>query len=316
MNLVSSSLNNHVSVATIYDLESELLKIPGWNRKKAMFSWIPEIILKRMSVILKNIHLNESYFAVILDIGTFHKRVFPYLLFNVVEKAVYLFDVWEPIYPEIRRILEKYNFNLIFISAQNSAEYFAGILNNKKVFWIPEGITSEHYYYEDFEKKTIDVMQMGRKFNLYHDRLLNYCKLSDLNYLYEKEIGKVIFKSRQLFIEALAKTKISVCFPSSVTHPERSGGVSTITQRYLQSMISKCIIVGESPSEMKEIFSYDPVIKADLKFPGEQIRDILNNYKDYIPLLQRNYDEVNQNHHWRNRAQRIAEIIEINKGKS
>ena len=157
-------------------------------------------------------------------------------------------------------------------------------------------------------------MQMGRKFHLYHDKLVDYCKSYNLTYLYEKEVGKVMFESQKLFSDALAKTKISVCFPSSITHPERSGKVSTITQRYFQSMVSKCIIVGEPPSEMKDIFSYDPVIKADLKYPCEQIKDILKNYKDYIPLLQRNYNEVMNNHHWQNRAQKIAQIIDSNRG--
>jgi hypothetical protein len=64
---------------------------------------------------------------------------------------------------------------------------------------------------------------------------------------------------------------------------------------------------------MKELFSYDPVIKADLKYPGEQITDILKNYDDYKPLLERNYNEVLLNHHWRNRANSIAELIKSHK---
>src|ERR1035437_10145803 len=313
MYLVTSGSKNHVSVITINNLENELLKLPGWKKKNTIFSWVPEVMLEKMGSILKNIYVKNTFMAVIMDIAAFHKRVFPYLTFNSTGKAIYLFDAWEALYPEIQELLIEYNFNLIFISAKKTAEHFSSVLDNKKVFWIPEGITTEHFTFADYENKTIEVLQMGRKYQLYHDNIVDYCKMFNLNYLYEEIPGELIFKSQELFTDALAKTKISVCFPSSTTHPERSGTVSTITQRYFQSMISKCIIVGESPGEMKELFSYDPVIKADLKYPGEQIMDILNNYEAYKPLLERNYNEVRLNHHWRNRAISIAEIIESHK---
>jgi hypothetical protein len=313
MYLVTSGLKNHVSVMTINDLENELLKFPGWEKKNAIFTWAPEVLLKKISRLIKKIKVKNSFFAVIMDIAVFHRRVFPFLTINSFGKAIYLFDAWEPLYLEIHELLVEYNFDLIFISAKKTAEYFSKVLNDKKVFWIPEGITTEHYYFENYEDKTIEILQMGRKYQLYHDNLVGYCEANNLNYLYEKKPGELIFNSQESFSEALAKTKISICFPSSITHPERSGTVSTVTQRYYQSMISKCIIVGESPSEMKELFSYDAVIKADLKYPGEQIRDILKNYEDYKSLLERNYNEVLLNHHWRNRAKSIAEIIKSHK---
>jgi hypothetical protein len=313
MYLVTSGLMNHVSVITINDLENELLKLPGWKKKSTAFEWVPEGFLDKIAGLLRNIKIKNTFFAVIMDTNVFHKRTFPYLAFDSVDKAIYLFDAWEPIYPKIQELLTEYNFNLIFISAKRTAEHFSSVLNNKKVFWVPEGITTEHYKFAEYKDKTIDVFQMGRKYLKFHDNIVEYCKLHEINYLYEREKGELIFKTQELFTDALGKSKISICFPSSTTHPERSGTVSTITQRYFQSMISKCIIVGEAPSEMKELFSYEPVIKADLKFPGEQLKDILNNYEDYKPLIERNYNEVCQNHHWRNRAQSIAEIIESNK---
>jgi len=309
MYLVSSALKNHVSVMTINDFEDELLKLPGWKKKNVAFSWVPEVILKRISRLLKNIKVKDTFFAVIMDTAVFHRRVFPYLTSNSTGKAIYLFDAWEPLYPKIQELLVEYKFDLIFISAKKTAEHFSSVLKNKKVFWTPEGIKVERYYFEDYSNKTIEILQIGRKYQVYHDNLVGFCEANNLNYLYEKRPGKLIFNSQESFSEALAKTKISICFPSSTTHPERSGTVSTVTQRYYQSMISKCIIVGESPSEMKELFSYDPVIKADLKYPGEQIRDILNNYEDYKPLLESNYKEVCLNHQWSNRAKSINELI-------
>ena len=72
--------------------------------------------------------MQSTFFAVIMDIAAFHKRVFPYLTFNSNGKAIYMFDAWEPLYLEIQELLIEYNFNLIFISAKNSGIFLSSVL--------------------------------------------------------------------------------------------------------------------------------------------------------------------------------------------
>jgi hypothetical protein len=69
----------------------------------------------------------------------------------------------------------------------------------------------------------------------------------------------------------LANSKISICVPSDITHPERTGNISTITNRYLQSMASKCLILGKLPHDMLHLFDYNHIIEIDEENPVLQI---------------------------------------------
>jgi hypothetical protein len=108
----------------------------------------------------------------------------------------------------------------------------------------------------------------------------------------------------------LARAKVSICFPSSVTHPERSEAISTMTLRYLQSMASKCLVVGSMPYDMKKLFDYPAVIEADPDRPDEQLVEILRHFDDYIPLIERNHEAVVNGHQWANRMQTIRQHIQ------
>jgi hypothetical protein len=77
-----------------------------------------------------------------------------------------------------------------------------------------------------------------------------------------------------------------------MTHPDRAGDVSTVTQRYFQSFAAGCVVVGASPPELLTLFGYDPVVKADLGDPVPQVAEILSNPAKYTPLVERNLKEV------------------------
>ena len=60
--------------------------------------------------------------------------------------------------------------------------------------------------------------------------------------------GGSFSRRRDAFIDGLARSRVSICVPSSVTHPERAGDIETMTIRYLQSMVSKCVVLGRAPA--------------------------------------------------------------------
>ena len=82
-----------------------------------------------------------------------------------------------------------------------------------------------------------------------------------------------------------------------------------MTVRYLQSMVSKCVVLGHAPSEMVELFGYNPVVEIDTLNPAAQVLDILSHYEDYLPLVERNFDVVTRGHTWRNRWQQMAAVL-------
>ena len=122
----------------------------------------------------------------------------------------------------------------------------------------------------------------------------------------EQTPGQIVFPDRPAFVAGLARARISICFPSNITHPERAGDVSTLTLRYLQSLASKCLVVGSAPEEMLRLFGYNPVIQADLQDPAGQLLSILENYDDFAELIEQNYRKVVAEHTWQQRWEQIA----------
>lgn len=248
---------------------------------------------------------NEITFSMLMGVGDFRFFLGSYKTHKI--NAVYLFDAWPIHYDYIKFACNSLNIKYLFCSSIIAAENLQKILKHTKVIWQPEAIDASSYKNKDYAHRTIDVLQFGRKYEKIQDRLKQHLKELSIDYVYQKD--KLIFSTRRDFIEGLASSKISLCFPRSITNPEIAHGQETMTVRYLQSMASKTLVVGKCPEEMKLLFSYNPVIELDLSNPGEHIRYLLNNYQDYLPLIEKNYQEVINNHQWTNRWNEILKVL-------
>lgn len=310
----------HVSLDTVKEFEKNILKDPHANEAVSYRRLVTKItfhawrqlqkyginLLNFTKVFQNNLSSNNSYFAVLM--GPDYIKCMPYFFFSD-EKNIYMFDAWPQNHNAIINFLNYFRVNNAFFSSSQVIEELRGKLKSTKCYWIPEGIDPADYRFYPYEKKDIDVLSIGRKFDKYHEQIINGLEKENKKYFYEKIQGEIVFPTREEFIDGLGRTKISICFPSSITHPERSGNIQTMTIRYLQSMASKCLIVGQAPEEMIKLFGYNPGIEADEQNPAKQLCSILTNYNDYLPLIEKNYSEVLEKHNWQKRWQQISETI-------
>lgn len=248
----------------------------------------------------------RDYFAVLMGLEV--NKVLPYFLFPG-RKSIYLFDAWPNTHDKIRELVKYWEINYVFLSSSQATKQLSSTINDCNYSWIPEGINPELYKYYSTEDKDIDVVQLGRKYEAHHELIQKPLEKERKVYLYEKIKGEIIFLSREGFIDGLARAKISICVPSSITHPVRAGGIETMTTRYLQSMVSKCLVLGHAPQEMIHLFGYNPVIEIDMHDPVKQIFFILEHFKDYIPLVEKNYKTVIEHHTWRHRWECISKVL-------
>ncbi|MDR1562143.1 MAG: hypothetical protein LBS54_03515 [Dysgonamonadaceae bacterium] len=259
-------------------------------------------ILTRLFV-LDSSDREDTYFSVLM--GQDFIKLYPYVFLNRKKRYVYFFDAWTGDQSNFVDFIRRCRIDKVFVSSSQAASDLNKELGRPITTWIPEGIDVSVYRQAPYDQKDIDVIQIGRKYDKYHEQILPFLSGSNKVYLYEKTKGAVIFPDREEFINGLARVKISVCVPSNITHPERSGNIETMTNRYLQSMASKCLIVGHAPEEMIFLFGYNPVVEIDYDAPVGQLDTILNNYTDYIPLIEKNYDMVMKYHTWQQRWELI-----------
>ncbi len=325
MRLITNPVvNGHVSLDTIDEFEKIILTdelvepVKPFPRLMVDLLYVIYLMLSKLGISIvkatkpkfRSNPLNDKshLFSVIfcLDI----RKIYAYTLLTSHNRSVYLFDGWPSNHDKILDLFKYLKLDHLFVSASQSAMILGSKLGVDKVHWIPEGINLEEYKQYASEDKMIDVLALGRKYDLYHETIVDHLRKSKKTYLYEKVKGQVVFPSRAEFIEGIARSKISICVPCNITHPERSGILEHMTNRYLQSMVSKCLVVGHAPKEMIDLFGYNPVVEIDMNNPAQQLESILANYSDYIPLIEKNYEQVLKNHTWRNRWDQIKEILQ------
>ncbi len=305
---IKNIAHHHVSMEDIDDFESSVVDmsdLPVYYESKYIRKLIRPFIASLLNMITPK--FLPSVFCISMG-PTGVNRGFPFM-FLALNNVLYLFDAWPDKYDLVSKIIRAYNIRLLFVSSKTSRDRLAVLLSDTDVRWCPEGCKPEIYKPYDFSAKDLDLIQIGRKYDRWHNMVVEEFGRKNISYLYEKVKGEIIFRTRAEFIDGLGRSKISVCFPKSVTNVKESGGISTMTTRYLQSMASKCLIVGMIPEEMKELFGYDPVIQADMTDPVGQICDILKNYSDYEQLIEKNYSECILKHSWKSRWESVYNII-------
>jgi hypothetical protein len=314
INLITHSPGKYrVSLDTVREFENAILSDPRVTRARvppsrsySLFRKIDDRLNLIPSRLLVKAH-RENHFVVLM--GDNFRPCLPYFYYRG-EKSVYMFDVWPESHDSIREFVDAWGVDHFFVSSSQAAERLSRTGNRCRFHWIPEGIDAGIYKQYPYAAKNIDVLQFGRKHDLYHDLILGSLKERRKVYLYENIKGQIILPRREEFIDGLARTKISICFPSSATHPERSGDIETMTNRYLQSMVSKCLIVGHAPDEMIKLFGYNPVVEVDWNDAISQLEAILDTFDDYIPLIEKNYSKVHE-HTWSRRWEEIARLISL-----
>lgn len=305
--LVKTNFNHHVSMDLYYEFEARIINNPNWeiiNGVGSIQARVLRQLLKFIPPVLLPIKQHKNYVV----IGYQKEKFFPFFYFKADLKVLWMYDAWEPLFDEIEKTIRAYKINLVFTASKQSADYFNTLnIPNFQSHWIPEGIDVDQYQFIPYQERTTDVLQLGRKWNEYHEKIKTIEK--DIVYQYEKKAGEIIFPTREDFLFGLANSKISICVPSDITHPERTGKISTITNRYLQSMASKCLLLGKIPHDMVHLFDYSPIIEIDDNNPVAQIKAILSNFDTYIPLIEKNYETIKSFHNWGNRVTQIENFI-------
>src|SRR5439155_24460801 len=127
-----------------------------------------------------------------------------------------------------------------FFAASQSAESFRLRMPEMAAVWVPSATEPADFPGETpLTARRIDVLELGRRFEAYHERITAPLAAAGRVHLYEQRKGQIVFPTRQKFVRGITDSKISVCYPSSVTHPQRSGNVETVTPRYFESIASR-----------------------------------------------------------------------------
>jgi hypothetical protein len=185
-----------------------------------------------------------------------------------------------------------------------------------KAYWIPEGIDLKSFNKgADLKERHIDLYEMGRQMlnlHVFLVQLFNDDKIKGYyRNLYNKDgsLSRLAFETTEEMQKTLSDIKIVVSFPQCDTHPQIAGNLETLTQRYWEAMLCRCLIIGRAPQELIDLIGYDPVVNIDWNSPSMQIEEILKNIDDYQLLVDKNYNSAIKFASWEMRIREIRKIL-------
>jgi len=249
---------------------------------------------------------DTAYFVPIMLLS--EARLFPKCYF--AETIVYAFDCWPALYGRWENFFRRHRMRLAFFSARQSAEHFQKALPAMESIWLPEAVEASTYDgHKPIENRSIDVLELGRRSDAYHDKIVAPLANSGRVHRFQSAPGEIIFPTAEALVAGFGDAKISICFPSSMTHPQRSGHVETATHRYFESFASGCIIIGHAPKELVDLFGYNPVIEADMNDAIGQLDSILSNPAAHADLIARNRQRLMEVGTWDARVTTLLELL-------
>ena len=218
-------------------------------------------------------------------------RLFPASYLH--ECIPYTMDVWPWSYARWEGFIRRNRIRTWFITARRSAQIFKEKFPDRNILWLPEAVDPAEYRHDiPLDQRTIHVLELGRRWEDYHAKIEDSLKSRGQTHLYQQAEGKIIFPTRDALIDGFVNSIVSVCFPQSLTHPQRAGDVETVTLRYFETMACKCVPVGRAPQELIDIFGFNPMIEVDLDHAADQVQEILANPAKYQPMVDRNYQRL------------------------
>lgn len=236
-----------------------------------------------------------------------------YLSYHIIPM---LWDTWPKEQDWLFKDLRRLRCPLVLVSSRQMAIRIERELNIKSL-WVPEGIDIRGFNKgNDLSTRPTDVFELGRQHHQYHIALetaltKNFIKSWKGN-VYGKDgsLHKLACANTEELKETLALSKIVVCFPKIDTAPySESGNIETLTQRYWEAMLSRCLIVGRAPAELTDLLGYYPVVDVDWNNPTEQLRNILSNISDYQWLVDKNLEAAKRLAPWDSRMNEIKTFI-------
>lgn len=224
-----------------------------------------------------------------------------------------LWDCWPAKWEQLEHDLRLMQCRLCFITASDVVGEMSKRLPNIKFVYVPEGVDVNDYQEgSSLCNRPVDVYELGARHNYYHKKLIDSGIGERYKLVFSSKPSKglsVLYDNWYTFTSKIPDAKIVISFPLSMRNPYDDGNVDTLTIRYWEAMLSRCVIVGHCPQELANLIGYNPVIEADFFNTGVQLCEILENIEKYQELVNRNRQTALEFSPWINRMEIIRSNI-------
>jgi hypothetical protein len=215
-----------------------------------------------------------------------------------------IWDCWPRYLDDVVSWIRKHKVKSAVFTASQTAELTKKLLPNLNVLVITEGIDSAPYHPgENLIDRDIDLLEYGRvERNFFREYIdgLKHVNAKNSN-------GRM--STWDKLIKTISQSKVCVALPRCDVDKEFTGGIETLTQRFWEGMLSRCVLLGRAPKELIDLIGYNPVINLDKTNPQQQVRNIVAHIEDYQHLVNRNRETALKMGSWDIRMKQVMEWL-------
>ncbi len=216
------------------------------------------------------------------------------------EIVPFLWDCWPGSWGVLVETLVLLKVKLCFVTSGQVRTRLQSLLPDVNFSHVYEAVNPEKFCVgKKLTDRQTPIFEIGRNHPDYHNIAVSVFE-DNPNYIK----GYV-----QDYYQTLSDTQIAVSFPRCDTHQEMAGDIETLTERYWESMLSRCLMVGRAPQELIDIMGYDPVVEVDWHRPKEQLWELCQHLSDYQDFVDKNYQLAKERGTWNKRVPMIVKEI-------
>jgi len=215
----------------------------------------------------------------------------------------WIFDCWPGSFDRWALLLRRLKVDRAFASSQAAVHELSARLPDVRIDWIPEAVDPlEIQRGPPLKERSIDVLELGRRSEEFHAGAVRGLKPHGFLHVFNAQSGDLLFAGKGELSRALASSRISVCFPKSVTHPRLAGHVETATYRYFEAFAAGCLPVGHCPAELRDLWGFNPVVEVAPRDSASALPDIIRSISSFQELVDRNHARFLEVGCWSHRA--------------
>ena len=267
-------------------------------------SWNARLIIGKLGLCF---HLGPSSKNKLIICSSGKPNYFSWPWCYIYDIIPVVWDCWPECEATLLKFVKRNKIKTIFCTASQTADLVRRTYPDVDAVWLPEGIKiTEYPKGGDLVSRKIDILELGRNMPCVHSAILKHQFYRPLRHLYQSE--SLVFPDNDSMIHGMQDTKISICYPQSMTHPEHAGNIETMTQRYWEFMLTGAVIAGHAPQELVDFCGYNPVVELGVN-PAAQLDEILSNIATYQSLVDKNRETAERIGSWESRMDLVKEHL-------
>lgn len=223
-----------------------------------------------------------------------------------------IFDAFPTNWKHIASVIDRSEIDTIVVTSRPAQRGVQLLLPDCSVFYCAEAIDLEPWQnVRPIGSRSLAVCEFGRRDVVWHDAAVLALRDSGVEHVYGRgpDIAAAASLRRESFIHSLRSAAVSVCIPRAWTDPLETGGLETMTCRYLESIAAGAIVLGVAPSQLVTLFGYNPVVEVEWRDPGRQVLDLMSRVEHYNDLVERNLARLTEVGGWNARVPELLSAL-------